>query len=1149
MLGREADHQLVFETLATLSSPPERDPGPGLVEMLSGMSPDSAVLGPKEVSEILSGVAQTPKIQSELKEQPTYKGKPFAHWINLTKTERSTELLCDALQAGAALAVTPDEKATLLEVARTLARKYGAARLAYKRDAEGRRFTNSLDSDNELVQYYEAMGEVIKLLTPAEIIQFVLDELEHGTPQSIGFCSHLFPKSSPSPITWEETHNNAFIKQAPELLKLVVAQIEQSGTKDGSSRVLLSKVVWNLSKRRVWVAGQTRRSEAIFAGGGKRGYVAGVHEEGVAWAMEKNPTLAPTIRQLFLGSSASTKIQLVGLTRAFWPNDEEVELALQSSLLDPSVSIEDRDASYAYIMGENNKQRKTYAEFLVTSPKPLAVQALKKLLDNQLGPEDQRIPVLDSCEYKIVEQLTARRATTKTKVVEGRPATIHHIVESLEILLEKHPNDTDEDIKPAIHELLQRVVAIEESDRSTLKKELGDFRRLKIFEKAKQLLGPGVKPILEFLIVAENGRSDKDILAAAKTQAKKQTTPLTGTLKNETGKTIGRWINLALQQDPEKKVDQRLVKFVPSKDCILRDGSTGKLVNAQTLTPFMKPTGFKAWLDKQGIKSVQILCEQPPKNQLVTNANIEFADVVQDESGGPSISFRMTTEGGTLMSRLTGRNIKRTLAIVIKNEAHSAPVIQSSISTRGTITGDFTDEEAKDILTLLMRETKIEKAVSKRESLSNQSKYKGKSFAHWMKVTKTERSTEVLSDALAAGTKLAETKEEKSELLEVVRTLARKPDSKTLVDSLIASIKTRAPKEVVQFVQAELKNGTADSVYFCSRLIGQYMARKVPGRLLARNESYCSAIVEQAPEMLRQVVLRIERGETRSAERFLDVLGALLKENLGNRFGQSLIAQIKKQNKELAPTIRELFLKSSAYTRAQLTELTRAYWQDDEQIQLTLRTDVFNPSTQPQVRDHLYEVIMSSNRPFKKADWSDPSTLLFLEKLLDNQLGPDAQRLKFLKYEKVSGRRSLVEMLTTEFSAETSKDGRAMMEMGTNDHRALEHRIKVAQAIEGRPVVVRHIINSILGITFTKYRPSLLRMEDLKSKPQEELEKTKQLLEKILAIEASEDPELKADLEDMKTLLIFKSAKALHNKIAEQIAAKPSPESTSSKQP
>ena len=64
----------------------------------------------------------------------------------------------------------------------------------------------------------------------------------------------------------------------------------------------------------------------------------------------------------------------------------------------------------------------------------------------------------------------------------------------------------------------------------------------------------------------------------------------------------------------------------------------------------------------------------------------------------------MTTEGGTLMSRLTGKNLKRFLAIVIKNEAHSAPIIQSRISTRGTITGDFTDEEAKNIVSLLKHE-------------------------------------------------------------------------------------------------------------------------------------------------------------------------------------------------------------------------------------------------------------------------------------------------------------------------------------------------------------------------------------------------------------------------------------------------------------
>ena len=131
------------------------------------------------------------------------------------------------------------------------------------------------------------------------------------------------------------------------------------------------------------------------------------------------------------------------------------------------------------------------------------------------------------------------------------------------------------------------------------------------------------------------------------------------------------------------------------------------------------------------------------------------------------------------------------------------------------------------------------------------------------------------------------------------------------------------------------------------------MAQVDPGsrKILPRNESYCSAIVEQAAEMLRQVVLRIERGETRSRH----FLAVLVEELIGkdptmpNSFKQTLIDQVKKQNKELAQTIRELFMKSSAYTRAQLTELSRAYWQNDEQIQLTLRTDVLNPSTQPQV--------------------------------------------------------------------------------------------------------------------------------------------------------------------------------------------------------
>ena len=81
-----------------------------------------------------------------------------------------------------------------------------------------------------------------------------------------------------------------------------------------------------------------------------------------------------------------------------------------------------------------------------------------------------------------------RSATLHGHNIKGRPATIFHIVCSLEALLEKHPNDTDEDVVPAINELLKRIVVIEETNNSTLKRELDDFKALGVFERAKWLL-------------------------------------------------------------------------------------------------------------------------------------------------------------------------------------------------------------------------------------------------------------------------------------------------------------------------------------------------------------------------------------------------------------------------------------------------------------------------------------------------------------------------------------------------------------------------------------------------------------------------------------------------------------------------------------
>ena len=440
--GRKDDHQLVSETLATLSSPPEAS-SDGLLGSVRSTDKEHVGLSPK------------PAVSN----RPKYKGKPFAHWINITKTERSTEMLCDALQAGAALAVTAEEKTMLLEVVRTLARRHGAPYLALTRGN-----TDKLDSENELVRYYEALVKAINMLDPAEIIQFVLDELKKGTPQSVGFCSCIINDRSRSNksvrIIWKEAHNNAFVERAPELLKLVVAQIEEGGSRAGNRGALLHHIISTLI--------ETSNSKVNFVGGGKRAYVSGVHEKRVARAMEKNPTLAPTIRQLFLESSPVIQLTLIRLTRAFWPNDEEVELAIQSNLFDPSVFEAYPHGFFGFIVGG---KRQTYWDFLSSSSKPIAVQALKKLLDNQLGPEDQRIAAFDSNDE-----------------IEGRPATLLYIVESLATLLNKHPNDTDEDVVPAINGLLKRIVAIEETGDPSLRRELDDFKALRVFRNSKKLL-------------------------------------------------------------------------------------------------------------------------------------------------------------------------------------------------------------------------------------------------------------------------------------------------------------------------------------------------------------------------------------------------------------------------------------------------------------------------------------------------------------------------------------------------------------------------------------------------------------------------------------------------------------------------------------
>ncbi len=65
------------------------------------------------------------------------------------------------------------------------------------------------------------------------------------------------------------------------------------------------------------------------------------------------------------------------------------------------------------------------------------------------------------------------------------------------------------------------------------------------------------------------------------------------------------------------------------------------------------------------------------------------------------VNFSLGTRGAREFARLTGENVGRYLAISLDGRISSAPVIQSRIAGNGTISGNFTNDEASDLALLL----------------------------------------------------------------------------------------------------------------------------------------------------------------------------------------------------------------------------------------------------------------------------------------------------------------------------------------------------------------------------------------------------------------------------------------------------------------
>ncbi len=102
---------------------------------------------------------------------------------------------------------------------------------------------------------------------------------------------------------------------------------------------------------------------------------------------------------------------------------------------------------------------------------------------------------------------------------------------------------------------------------------------------------------------------------------------------------------------------------------------------------------------------VYILLHTTPERSLTHSGGkswaIERASRSIDELGRTSVAFRLDQAGGQEMSRLTGPNVGKPMAIVLDGQVYTAPTLQSRIGGSGQITGSFGEEEIRYLIRVL----------------------------------------------------------------------------------------------------------------------------------------------------------------------------------------------------------------------------------------------------------------------------------------------------------------------------------------------------------------------------------------------------------------------------------------------------------------
>src|SRR5690606_12525553 len=167
---------------------------------------------------------------------------------------------------------------------------------------------------------------------------------------------------------------------------------------------------------------------------------------------------------------------------------------------------------------------------------------------------------------------------------------------------------------------------------------------------------------------------------------------------------------------------------VEPRGFMVRDGETGKWVDfsvddAATFDADSDLVGQQLVLlrdnqldpieyvrDTLGIDDLEVLVATNSVREVQGRHRQSARSDTDLQSGTPAVSFTMNAEGSVNMAMLTSANVDdqdikaglyRYLGIVLDNQLLSAPRLQSTISDRGQITGQFTREEVDFLVNIL----------------------------------------------------------------------------------------------------------------------------------------------------------------------------------------------------------------------------------------------------------------------------------------------------------------------------------------------------------------------------------------------------------------------------------------------------------------